>query len=150
MAWNISNKSLNGQGGKSLIGPGAPVSANPSFVGRAYRDPWDIERAYREGMQKVTWVARCIDAIAGNQARLPVILRKENSPIGRIVRGDTAAKSSLLTILNTKSNIGENAYIFRYRLSSLILLGTRGACAETHGLAHPIVFAEPNVATLTR
>ena len=92
MAWNISNKSLNGQGGKSLIGPGAPVSANPSFVGRAYRDPWDIERAYREGMQKVTWVARCIDAIAGNQARLPVILRKENSPIGRIVRGDTADK----------------------------------------------------------
>jgi len=50
MAWNISNKSLNGQGGKSLIGPGAPVSANPSFVGRTYRDPWDIERAYREGM----------------------------------------------------------------------------------------------------
>jgi len=130
MAWNISNKSLNGQGGKSLIGPGAPVSANPSFVGRAYRDPWDIERAYREGMQKVTWVARCIDAIAGNQARLPVILRKENSPIGRIVRGDTAAKSSLLTILNTKSNIGENAYIFRYRLSSQILLGTRGAFIE--------------------
>ena len=130
MAWNISNKSLNGQGGKSLIGPGAPVSANPSFVGRAYRDPWDIERAYREGMQKVTWVARCIDAIACNQARLPVILRKENSPIGRIVRGDTADKSSLLTILNTKSNIGENAYIFRYRLSSQILLGTRGAFIE--------------------
>lgn len=130
MAWNISNKSLNGQGAKSLIGPGAPVSANPSFVGRAYRDPWDIERAYREGMQKVTWVARCIDAIAGNQARLPVILRKDNMPTGRIVRGDTAAKSSLLGILNTKSNIGENAYIFRYRLSSQILLGTRGAFIE--------------------
>lgn len=131
MAWNsTSNKSLQSQGAKSLVGPGAPVSANPSFVGKAYRDPWDIERAYREGMQKVTWVSRCIDAIAGNQARLPVILRKENSPSGRIVRGDVAAKSSLLSILNTKSNIGENAYIFRYRLSSQILLGTRGAFVE--------------------
>jgi HK97 family phage portal protein len=81
-------------------------------------------------MQKVTWVARCIDAIAGNQARLPIILRKDNSPDGEILSKKASNDSELMEILNTKSNIGENSFIFRYRLSSQILLGTRGAFIE--------------------
>jgi HK97 family phage portal protein len=130
MAWNSpSNKSINGVNGKAL-GPGAPVAQNPGFAGRPYRDTWDIERAYREGMQKVTWVARCIDAIAGNQARLPIILRKDNSPDGEVVVGREAKNSTLLELLNTKSNIGENSFIFRYRLSAQLLLGTRGVFIE--------------------
>ncbi len=131
MAWNsIENKSLTAGSQKAAVGPGAPVAHNPSFAGRAYRDPWDIERAYREGMQKVTWVARCIDAIAGNQARLPIILRKDNSPSGEIVRKDQDKEGSILEILNTKTNIGENSFIFRYRLSSQLLMSTRGAFIE--------------------
>lgn len=131
MAWNkTENKSALADGQKSAIGPGGFVASNPNYSGKGYRDPWDIERAYREGMQKVTWVSRCIDAIAGNQARLPMILRKNNSPDGIIVRGKTARESSILTLLNTKSNIGENSFIFRYRLSSQLLLGTRGAFIE--------------------
>ena len=132
MAWNTTNnKSLNPNSVKSLIGPGAPVSGNPGLTtGSGYKDSWDIERAYKEGMQRVTWVARCIDVIAGNQARLPIILRKDNSPDGEIVTGSKAKKSSLLEVLNTKSNIGENAFIFRYRLSAQLLLGTRGVFIE--------------------
>jgi HK97 family phage portal protein len=131
MAWNkTDNKSLDNQGQKSAFGPGGTVAQNSAYVGKGYRDPWDIERAYREGMQKVTWVARCIDAIAGNQARLPIILRKDNSPEGMIVKGKAAKNSSLLDILNTKSNIGENSFIFRYRVSSQLLLGTRGVFIE--------------------
>ena len=130
MAWNSSsNKSLNNDKVKS-VGPGAPIASNPTFVGKAYKDGWDIERAYKEGMQKITWVARCIDAIAGNQARLPIILRKDNSPAGEILNGRKAENENLLEILNTKSNIGENAFIFRYRLSSQLLLGTRGVFIE--------------------
>jgi len=130
MAWNSPvNKSLSNESNKE-IGPGAPVANNPGLAGRAYRDSWDIERAYREGMQKVTWVARCIDAIAGNQARLPIILRKDNSPDGEILSKRASQNSELMEILNTKSNIGENAFIFRYRLSAQILLGTRGAFVE--------------------
>jgi HK97 family phage portal protein len=130
MAWNPStNKSLNNQAQKD-IGPGAPVAQNPGYAGKPYRDSWDIERAYREGMQKVTWVSRCIDAIAGNQARLPIILRKDNSPHGEIISIKEAKKMPLLNILNSKSNIGENSYIFRYRLSAQLLLGTRGAFIE--------------------
>ncbi len=130
MAWNSpSNKSLNGAQAKAL-GPGAPVAQNPGYAGRPYRDSWDVERAYREGMQKVTWVARCIDAIAGNQARLPIQLRKDNSPDGEIISGRAAKNSTLLEVLNNKSNIGENSFIFRYRLSAQLLLGTRGVFIE--------------------
>lgn len=130
MAWNnYNNKSLNNQSSKA-VGPGAPVAHNPGFVGRPYTDAWDIERVYKEGMQKVTWVARCIDAIAGNQARLPIILRKDNSPDGEILKGSKAKNSEILKILNTKSNIGENSFIFRYRLSSQLLMSTRGVFIE--------------------
>lgn len=130
MAWNsTNNKSMNGQSFKS-VGPGAPVAHNLGYQGRPYADSWDIERVYKEGMQKVTWVARCIDAIAGNQARLPVILRKGNSPDGEIIKGSKAKNSEVLKILNTKSNIGENSFIFRYRLSSQLLMSTRGVFIE--------------------
>ena len=130
MAWNSSrNKSLNGATFKAL-GPGASVAMNPGFAGKPYHDLWDIERAYREGFQKITWVQRCIDAIAGNQARLPVILRKDNSRDGQILTGRRATRSPLIEIFNTKANEGENAFIFRYRLSSQLLMSSRGAFIE--------------------
>lgn len=131
MAWNTpKNKAVSLNSAKAAVGPGAPVAQNLGFVGKAYRDSWDIDRAYREGMQRVTWVARCIDVISGNQARLPIILRKDNSPDGEILSDKKMGKSSLLEVLNTKANIGENAFIFRYRLSAQLLLGTRGAFIE--------------------
>lgn len=127
MAWNKpETKALQQGSEKSALGLGAPVALNPAVVGKGYSDSWDIERAYREGVQKVTWVFRCIDAIAGNQARLPMILRKDNSPSGEIVTND----DDLLTILNSKSNDGENSFVFRFRLSSQLLMSTRGVFIE--------------------
>lgn len=126
MAWNISNKGEIGGDSKAALGPGAPIAFNPSFAGKPYSDSWDIERAYREGAQKVTWVFRCIDAIAGNQARLPIIFKKENSIEGEIFKGD----NPLREILNSKSNPGENSFIFRYRLSAQLLMSTRGVFIE--------------------
>jgi HK97 family phage portal protein len=128
MAWNSQqNKGLGKQLTKAApLGPGAPVSIHPGTAGKAYRDSWDIERAYRDGMQKVTWVSRCIDAIAGNQARLPVILRKNNNPNGEILD----RRHVLSDLLNIKSNEGENSFIFRYRLSSQLMLSTRGVFIE--------------------
>lgn len=128
MAWNSrQSKSLDAPSVKAAaLGPGAPVSLHPGTTGKAYRDSWDIERAYRDGMQKVTWVGRCIDAIAGNQARLPVILRKNNDPNGEIL----TRRHRLSDLLNVKANEGENSFIFRYRLSSQLLLSTRGVFIE--------------------
>jgi len=122
MAWN---KSLQSDSVKA-VPYGAPVTTQGGLQqGRGYHDAWDIERAYREGIQKVTWVARAIDAIAGNQARLPMLARKDNSPYGKIVQNE-----KVLDLLNTKSNPGENSFIFRYRLSSQLLISSRGAFVE--------------------
>ena len=122
MAWN---KSLQSESVKA-VPYGAPVTTQGGAQqGRGYHDAWDIERAYREGIQKVTWVARAIDAIAGNQARLPMLARKDNSPYGKIVQNE-----KILDLLNTKSNPGENSFIFRYRLSSQLLISSRGAFVE--------------------
>lgn len=129
MAWNRSeSKDLSGdmETKASGLGVGAPVSLNVSATGRGYKDGWDIERAYREGVQKVTWVFRCIDAIAGNQARLPMVLRSGNSPTGEIITSD----KEILPLLNSKSNEGENSFIFRFRVSSQLLMSTRGVFIE--------------------
>lgn len=127
MAWNSdSNKNLGNRNTKSILNAGAPVAFDMGKAGKPYRDGWDIERAYREGVQKVTWVFRCIDAISGNQARLPVILRKDNDQRGEL----TTNNKPLLEILNSKSNDGENSFAFRYRLSAQLLMSTRGAFIE--------------------
>ena len=127
MAWNSRSSKGISQDRAKALNPGAPVAYNPSAVGKPYRDSWDIERAYREGFQKVTWVNRCIDAIAGNQSRLPVVLREDNSPSGRIIK---KTDRKILDLLNTKSNMGENSFVFRYRLSSQLLMSSRGAFIE--------------------
>jgi HK97 family phage portal protein len=126
MAWNTpSNKQINLTSGKS-IPYGAPVTTNAALQpGRGYHDGWDIDRAYTDGLRKVTWLFRCIDALAGNQARLPVRLRKNNSPVGPLVE-----THSILKLFNSVSNPGENSFIFRYRLSAQLLMSTRGAFVE--------------------
>jgi HK97 family phage portal protein len=127
MGWNTgSNKSLNGGQQKSALNAGAPIAFDAGRAGKPYKDGWDIERAYREGMQKVTWVFRCIDAIAGNQSRLPVMLRTENDQRGERVKEDRP----ILELMNSKSNMGENSFVFRYRLSAQLLIGSRGAFIE--------------------
>ena len=130
MAWNSgSNKSLQNivEGQKAApISVGAPVSYSPSLSdSRGYHDGWDILKAYREGVAKVTWVFRCIDVIASNQARLPMIFRKDNNPFGEIV-----SDHGMLKLFNNTANEGENAFAFRYRLSSQLLMSSRGAFVE--------------------
>lgn len=126
MAWN--RKDIKPTEVKQQeIGVGAPVSRNPATAGRAYRDGWSIERAYSEGLQKVTWVARCIDVIAGNQARLPIILRKNNASDGEVIN---RPDRDVIRLLNEQANIGENAFAFRYRLSSQLLMSSRGVFIE--------------------
>jgi HK97 family phage portal protein len=129
MPWNrTETKSLQTTEKKVFhVGAGAPVSINPSTTGRAYADGWNIERAYREGMQRVTWVARCLDVIAGNAARLPVMLRKGNHPNGEIME---TTDTDVLRLLNSRANVGENSFAFRYRMSTQLLMSSRGVFIE--------------------
>jgi HK97 family phage portal protein len=124
MAWNTSNKAVTVAEQKA-IPYGAPVSTNAANQERGYYDGWDIERVFKEGVKKVTWVYRCIDAIAGNQARLPMVGRHGNKPDGAIVVDD-----EILDLLNLRANPGEDAFAFRYRLSAQLLTSTRGAFVE--------------------
>ena len=122
MAWN---KSLQNDAQKS-VSVGAPISYAPSLQPQTgYHDGWDIVKAYKEGVSKVTWVFRCVDVIASNQATLPVILRKDNNPFGEVIADD-----DLLKIFNNTTNVGENAFAFRYRLSAQLLMSTRGVFIE--------------------
>ncbi len=122
MAWN---KSLNNSEQKS-VSVGAPIAYSPNLQPKTgYHDGWDIVKAYKEGVSKVTWVFRCIDVIASNQATLPVILRKDNNPFGEVI-GD----NDLLKIFNNTSNKGENAFAFRYRLSAQLMMSSRGVFIE--------------------
>lgn len=121
MAWN---KAIQPSETKQ-VPLGAPISTNPGNLLRGYKDSWDIERVYRDGVKKVTWVFRCIDTIAGNVARLPVIGHKGNKPDGEIVRD-----ADVLDLLNRRSNPGEDSFAFRYRLSAQLLTSTRGAFVE--------------------
>lgn len=130
MAWNsVSSKSLApGVDVKAAkISVGAPVSYSPTLMhgDRGYHDGWDIVKAYKEGVARVTWVYRSIDVIASNQASLPMILRKDNNPFGEVVYDNP-----LLEIFNNTANGGENAWAFRYRLSSQLLMSTRGVFVE--------------------
>ena len=126
MAWNSPSNKGTPPVEEKALSPGAPVVYDIGKTGRPYKDGWDIERAYREGHQKITWVFRCIDAIAGNQARLPMMLRKDNDQRGERIR----TRRPILELLNSKSNIGENSFIFRYRLSAQLMMSSRGVFIE--------------------
>jgi len=89
-------------------------------------DGWDVRRAYDEGMRRVVWVYRAIDVIASNQAKLPMVLRMNNDPDGELYKGE----SQLLEILNSQANIGEDSFVFRYRISAQLLLSSRGVFIE--------------------
>lgn len=82
---------------------------------------WDVDRAVKEALDRVTWVFRCVDAIASNQAKLPMYLREGNRYKGKFIDDHPLYK-----LFNVKSNLGENSVVFRYRLSGQLLLSRKG------------------------
>lgn len=101
----------------------APVNGT-SVVRRGtvgYNDSWDTDRAIEEALNRVTWVFRCVDAIASNAARQEIIMREGNPWDGEVVEDP-----DLYRLLNSKVNDGEAAIIFRYRLSAQLLLSKKG------------------------
>jgi HK97 family phage portal protein len=102
-----------------------PVSAVHRGVG-GYHDGWDLDRAVTHGMNRSITVFRCVQAIAGNQSKLPMVLRKGDWFTGRIVKSDTG----VLDLLNVQANPGEIGYGFRKRLSQILLLNRQGVFVE--------------------
>lgn len=106
------------------------VSASPSARGGMYASggPWDTDKAVKDGYERVMMVFRCIDAIASNQAPIPVYVRKGDSRTGTIMQAPRLQK-----LMNVRPNSYETAAMFRYRLSSQALLSRRGVFVEVVG-----------------
>ncbi|MBO2461702.1 phage portal protein [Actinomadura violacea] len=83
--------------------------------------PWPVERAVAEAYERLVWVFKSVEAIAGHASRLPV----------RIKDGEQVIEDHpLYRVLNKKANPLETGRQFRKRLSAQLLLSKRGAFVE--------------------
>lgn len=86
---------------------------------------WDTDQALTKGYERVIWVYRCVDAIASNASKVPIVVREYDDEDGKIVPDD-----DLLKLLNRRTNKYETAQQFRYRVVSQALLSRRGVFIE--------------------
>lgn len=86
---------------------------------------WDIQHAIEQGMERVIWVFRCVDAIASNASSVPIVVREYDDVDGKIIHDPYINK-----LLNRRPNSYETAQQFRYRLASQLLLSRTGAFIE--------------------
>lgn len=118
MKWNPTPKNLSS---KSLSrGSVGSMRNSPT-----YTTEWDIDRAVDSAWGRVTWVYRCVDAIASNAARMEIVVRADNPWDGTPVENHP-----LYEVLNSRANVGESSIAFRYRLSAQLLLSRRGVFVE--------------------
>lgn len=105
------------------------ISQSPSRHGMwGSTGNWDVDKAVAEAYEKDLWVFRCIDAIASNQAGIPILHRIGDSRTGRLKQSP-----KLMTLLNVRPNNYETAWQFRYRLSTQLNLSRKGAFIEIVG-----------------
>lgn len=119
---------LSGGGGAvshAISGSTAATAGPYGGVFNNFGGGWDVERSVTEGLERVIWVARCVDAIASNQSRLKFIVREGDPETGKII-----PDKDLSFTLNRRTNSYETAKQFRYRLSSQLLISKRGAFIE--------------------
>jgi HK97 family phage portal protein len=119
--------SLEGKGVLEDSTRRATASAG-AYAGTAYQSNWNVQRAVRDGYERVIWVFRAVDHIASSACRLPFQLRvgDETGPVAEGVAG----MDPILRLLNRLANAWEPAAAFRYRLSSQLLLSKKGAFIE--------------------
>lgn len=86
---------------------------------------WDLEQAVQNGLERVIWVFRCIDAIASNGSSVPMVIKKFDDFDGEIF-----PDADINKLLNRRANTYETSQMFRYRLISQLLLSRRGAFVE--------------------
>lgn len=123
------------------LGPTAPValqvkgdlerratSGGPYIAqGVPYRTSWSPERAVQDGLERVTWVYRCVDSIASDESRLPIVWREGHPEDGDEIK---PSAEPLWKLLNRRANPFESAQAFRYRLSTQLLLCKQGVFVE--------------------
>lgn len=128
------------------------VSGPRAYVvpGQPYTVDWDTDRAVREGYAYNPYVFRCVEFIASNERARRIVLRKEDSREGPILKPGELDKDQqvLLRRLNRRANAWEVAKIFRHRLIAQYLLSSRGVFIEAvrsrRGSIHSIYLLDPD------
>jgi len=82
---------------------------------------WSVDRAIKEGYERIVWVFRPVGVIAENQAARKFVLKQGSS---------TVPDHPLVRLLNKKANPLETGRVLRKRLSAQILLSKPGAFVE--------------------
>uniref|UniRef100_UPI003F49649D phage portal protein n=1 Tax=Streptosporangium sp. CA-235898 TaxID=3240073 RepID=UPI003F49649D len=94
---------------------------------RGARSNWTIDRAVKEGHERVVWVFKAVDTIASQQAKLPFRFERIAADGTR----EPILDDPLVRLLNrAKVNELETGHQFRHRLSGQILLSPMGAFVE--------------------
>lgn len=107
-------------GGRALATAGMPMGDAGA---------WDMEKAVRDGYERVGMVFRCVDAIATTQSRIP-IQRVQVDPKKSRNQFTVVDDPNIWRLLNFKANTYESSQQLRYRVSSTLLLSRRGAFIE--------------------
>jgi HK97 family phage portal protein len=122
-------KFLPSFGAKDVAPAPGDVPVSETRVGMPYKGSWNLDRAVRDALLRVTWIFRAVHAIASNQAGLPIVVRQ-----GDRFTGDPIDDHFALPLLNRSPNEIDGRYggawAFRYRLSALMLLNPRGQFVE--------------------
>lgn len=95
-----------------------------------YTQRWSVERAVRDGFERSIWVWRCVDAIATNGAKLPVVFRRGDPETGEIVEPRGRHDAQVSHLLNRRANPFQTARSFRYQLMCQYLLSRAGVFVE--------------------
>lgn len=127
------------------VEPPPAVKADRSRVSSFGLSPWrqgkaydagqfgDVERNVREGYEKVTWVFRCVNAIAKRFARLPKVYRRGDPDTGEIVRDHPLLPLFNVSPSSLPQHRGSPDSVARYfwqRVAAQYLLSKRGAFVE--------------------
>lgn len=93
--------------------------------GRA--DGWNLDRVVSEGYERIPWVFKSVEVIAGHQSRLPFAIGRGKRP-GEY--DEVLDDHPLYRLLNGQANPLETGRMFRKRLSAQLLLSKRGVFVE--------------------
>lgn len=153
----FERKSIETKFDKPLAGSGTIASYSagglPSGSFNGYAMPtnqkWNIETAVEQAYGKVVWVFRSVHTIAANQASLTILQKDTSTPQGHIVDDP-----QFYNMINHRPNPYEDAWSFRYRLSSQCLLSPVGAFIEVikdrQGVIRELYLLDPGTVTVIR
>jgi HK97 family phage portal protein len=106
---------------KVVFGDYYAALAGAGMLSSSRSRPWPIERAVQDGFEKIIWVYKSVETIAGQASRLKFELHQGD---------DVVDDHPLYRLLNVRANPMETGRQFRSRLGKQILLSKPGSFVE--------------------